>query len=123
MSCSLGACLKPPKPPVACPAAPQLRWPCWGRTCAWRLRRGQSLRAWALRLDVSVPTLIAMERGQPTVGVGVYATALWLMGRHAALEELAAPAHDAQALAGEMLLLQRKGTKGTKGTKAPKGHA
>ena len=69
-----------------------------------RLRRGQSLR-----LDVSVPTLIAMERGAPSVGVGVYATALWLMDRHAALEELAAPASDAQALAGEVRALQRKG--------------
>jgi hypothetical protein len=74
-----------------------------------RLRRGQSLRAWALRLDVSVPTLLAMERGAPSVGIGVYASALWLMDRHAALEDLAAPAHDAQALAGEVLALQRKG--------------
>jgi len=88
-----------------------------------RLRRGQSLRAWALRLDVSVPTLIAMERGAPSVGVGVYATALWLMGRHAALEDLAAPAHDAQALAGEMLVLQRKGAKASKSLKGSKGHA
>jgi len=74
-----------------------------------RLRRGQSLRAWALRLEVSVPTLLAMERGAPSVGIGVYATALWLMDQHGALEELAAPAHDAQALAGEVLALQRKG--------------
>jgi hypothetical protein len=30
--------------------------------------------------------------------MGVYATALWLMGRHAALPEVAAPAKDLNAL-------------------------
>jgi hypothetical protein len=30
--------------------------------------------------------------------MGVYATALWLMGRHAALSEVAAPARDLNAL-------------------------
>ena len=46
-----------------------------------RARRRESQRAWAKRLGVSVPTLIRMERGDPGVGVGIYATALWLMGR------------------------------------------
>jgi hypothetical protein len=39
-----------------------------------------------------------MEKGDPSVGMGVYATALWLMGRHAALPEMAAPARDLNAL-------------------------
>ena len=52
-----------------------------------RQRRKESLRAWASRMAVSVPTLIRMEKGDPSVGMGVYATALWLMGRHAALPE------------------------------------
>lgn len=74
-----------------------------------RKRRKESLRSWALRMNVSVPTLTAMEKGDPRVGMGVYATALWLMGRDDALRTLAAPESDAQALAQEMLVLQNTG--------------
>jgi transcriptional regulator with XRE-family HTH domain len=63
-----------------------------------RQRRKESQRTWASRLSVSVPTLIRMEKGDPSVGMGVYATALWLMGRHAALPEMAAPSQDLNAL-------------------------
>ncbi len=76
-----------------------------------RLRRKASLRSWALRLNVSVPTLTAMEKGDPRVSMGVYATALWLMGRDEALRDLAAPENDTQALAKEMLAIQTKGRK------------
>ncbi|MBU3738367.1 MAG: helix-turn-helix domain-containing protein [Rhodoferax sp.] len=76
-----------------------------------RKRRKESLRAWALRMNVSVPTLTAMEKGDPRVGMGVYATALWLMGRDDALRALAAPESDVQALAQEMLALQHKGAR------------
>ncbi len=63
-----------------------------------RQRRKESQRTWASRLSVSVPTLIRMEQGDPAVGMGVYATALWLMGRHAALPDVADPAQDLNAL-------------------------
>ena len=63
-----------------------------------RLRRRESQRAWAQRLGVSVPTLIRMERGDPGVGMGIYATALWLIGRAQALPELADPQADRGAL-------------------------
>lgn len=63
-----------------------------------RQRRKESLRAWAARMTVSVPTLIRMEKGDPSVGMGVYITALWLMGRHTALPDIAAPAQDVNAL-------------------------
>jgi len=63
-----------------------------------RVRRRESQRAWAKRLGVSIPTLIRMEHGEPSVGIGVYATALWLMGRVQALGELADPQHDRGAL-------------------------
>jgi hypothetical protein len=43
-----------------------------------------------------------MERGDPGVGTGIYATALWLIGRAAALPELAAPATDRGALENEV---------------------
>lgn len=67
-----------------------------------RIRRRESQRAWAKRLGVSVPTLIRMERGDPGVGVGIYATALWLMGRASALPDLAAPANDRGALESDV---------------------
>jgi hypothetical protein len=63
-----------------------------------RLRRKESLASWAARLGTSVPTLLRMENGEPGVGIGLYATALWLIGRDAALAELAAPDTDKGAL-------------------------
>lgn len=63
-----------------------------------RLRRKESLRAWAKRVGVSVRTLQRLEAGDPGVGMGVYAAALWLMGRSEALPELADPALDRGAL-------------------------
>ena len=74
-----------------------------------RQRRKESLRAWASRMGVSVPTLIRMEKGDPSVGMGVYATALWLMGRHAALPDMAAPAQDANALAQDIEAVRQRG--------------
>ena len=63
-----------------------------------RVRRKESQRVWAKRLGVSIPTLIRMEQGDPGVGAGIYATALWLIGRVQALPELADPQHDRGAL-------------------------
>lgn len=37
-----------------------------------RLRRRESLRSWAKRIGVSVPTLMKMERGDPGVSAGIY---------------------------------------------------
>jgi hypothetical protein len=67
-----------------------------------RVRRRESQRAWAQRMGISVPTLIRMERGDPGVGVGIYATALWLIGRAGALPDLAAPASDHGALESDV---------------------
>jgi hypothetical protein len=63
-----------------------------------RLRRKESLASWAARMGVSAPTLMNMEAGEPSVSIGIYLTALWLIGRDSALGDLAAPAHDAGAL-------------------------
>ena len=67
-----------------------------------RKRRKQSLRAWAARLDVSVPTLMRMEKGDPSVSMAVYATALWVIGRHDALGAVAAPRDDVAALESDI---------------------
>ena len=63
-----------------------------------RKRRRESLKAWSQRIGVSEPTLARMEKGDPSVSFGVYATALWLMGRAPAIADLAAPVHDQGAL-------------------------
>jgi hypothetical protein len=63
-----------------------------------RKRRKESLKAWSTRIGVSGPTLMRMEKGDPSVSLGAYATALWLMGRANALADLAAPEHDRGAL-------------------------
>jgi transcriptional regulator with XRE-family HTH domain len=67
-----------------------------------RVRRQESQRAWAKRLGVSVPTLIRMERGDAGVGIGIYATALWLIGRADALPDAAAPETDRGALESDV---------------------
>ena len=63
-----------------------------------RLRRRESLKTWAKRLGVTVPTLVRLEAGDPGVGIGILATALWLIGRDSELVQLAAPEHDKGAL-------------------------
>lgn len=74
-----------------------------------RKRRKQSLRAWAARLDVSVPTLMKMEAGDPAVSMGVYATALWMIQRHGALAALASPSADLAALEADVQAAQARG--------------
>ena len=63
-----------------------------------RLRRKESLKTWAQRMGVSVPTLLRLEAGEPGVSVGVLATALWLIGRDGALATLATPMEDRGAI-------------------------
>lgn len=67
-----------------------------------RKRRKESRRVWAARIGVTEPTLARMEKGDPAVAFGSYATALWLMGRVQALAELAAPETDLGALDSEV---------------------
>ena len=63
-----------------------------------RLRRKESLRTWAQRIGVSVPTLQRLEAGDPSVAIGIVATALWLIQRDGELKSLAAPEHDLGAI-------------------------
>jgi transcriptional regulator with XRE-family HTH domain len=67
-----------------------------------RIRRHETQSEWARRMGVSRPTLIRMEQGDPGVGVGIYATALWMMGRAEALPAVAAPAEDRGALEADV---------------------
>ena len=63
-----------------------------------RLRRKESLKTWALRMGVSVPTLQRLEAGDPGVGIGIVVTALWLIQRDGAMAQLAAPELDQGAI-------------------------
>lgn len=63
-----------------------------------RLRRKESLKTWANRMGVSVPTVQRLEAGDPGVGIGIVATALWLIQRDGELGNLAAPEHDQGAI-------------------------
>lgn len=63
-----------------------------------RLRRKESLKTWAQRIGVSVPTLQRLEAGDTAVGIGIVATALWLIQRDGELGNIAAPEHDQGAI-------------------------
>ncbi|MBF0305543.1 MAG: helix-turn-helix transcriptional regulator [Alphaproteobacteria bacterium] len=67
-----------------------------------RKRRRISLTAMAERLMVSPPTLRKLERGDPTVSLGVMVTALWALGLGRGLAMLAAPETDALGLRAEL---------------------
>jgi hypothetical protein len=49
-------------------------------------------------MGVTVPTLMNMEAGEPSVSIGIYLTALYLIGKDLTLGELAAPEHDTGAI-------------------------
>ncbi len=50
-----------------------------------RLERNDRQSDFAARLGVSIPTLRKLERGDPTVAIGTWVDAVWLVGR---LEQL-----------------------------------
>jgi DNA-binding XRE family transcriptional regulator len=76
-----------------------------------RERRRELIKVWAQRIGVSEPTLKRMENGDPSVSMGVYSTALWLIGRHQALTDLAAPEHDLGALESSVRKAQASGAR------------
>lgn len=49
-------------------------------------------------MGVSISTLQRLEAGDPTISIGIIASALWLMSREGAIGDLAAPANDRGAL-------------------------
>lgn len=63
-----------------------------------RRKRGISTADMAERLFVSRDTLWRLERGDPTVALGTFATAAFVLQLHDRLANLAAPESDALAL-------------------------
>jgi len=61
------------------------------RLRAARLAKGDGQERFARRLGVSVVTLRALERGEPTVSIGLLASALWALSCAADLDQILAP--------------------------------
>lgn len=74
-----------------------------------RLRRKESLQSWARRMGVSVGTLLRLEAGDPSVSIGIVATALWLVQRDGELGALASPEHDLGAIEQDVRQAQQTG--------------
>ncbi len=70
-----------------------------------RLRRRIQTAVMADRVQVSRPTLWKLEQGDPSVGIGAYATALYVLGMVDRLADVADLANDpvGQQLASESL--------------------
>jgi transcriptional regulator with XRE-family HTH domain len=60
------------------------------RLRAARLARNEPQALLAARIGISVPTLRAMEQGAPTVQIGCWVQALWVLDRLGELEGLLA---------------------------------
>jgi hypothetical protein len=117
-----------PKSPIALtvmpPAAEQALRSLGENLAIARVRRRESQRTWAKRVGCSVPTLIRMERGDPGVGMGIYTTALWLIGRVGDLPELAAPGGDRGALENDVrAALKRRAVRSSASAEARLGRS
>jgi transcriptional regulator with XRE-family HTH domain len=63
-----------------------------------RKRRRLPTAVVAERAQISLPTLRRVERGDASVGIGTYATVLWVLGLSDRIAGLAAPETDAVGL-------------------------
>ncbi len=61
------------------------------RLRAARIERNDTMEVFAERLGVSVGTVRAMERGAPTVQVGVWLNALWILNELDTLKKVLEP--------------------------------
>lgn len=68
---------------------------------AARLRRRQPASDLASRVGVSLPTLRKLEQGNPTVSLGVFAKAAWVLGLLPAIRGAVSPENDHVAAAIE----------------------
>lgn len=85
-----------------------------------RRRRRIPMEIAAQRASISKPTLIRVERGDPTVSMGSYVTVLFVLGMADRLAELAAPKNDPVGLQLEEENLPQR-IRGARRQKRPKG--
>ena len=72
-----------------------------------RKRRHMSLREMADRMMVNLKTVQRLEKGDPAVGIGMLAAALWILGMHRRLGDLVAPETDTTGLQEDIRNLPR----------------
>jgi transcriptional regulator with XRE-family HTH domain len=72
-----------------------------------RKRRYISMSEMAERMMVNPKTVQRLEEGDPAVGLGIVATALWVLGLHRRLGDLVAPESDSVALQQDISNLPR----------------
>jgi len=72
-----------------------------------RKRRRLSMRDMAARMMVNLKTVQRLETGDPTVGIGIVAGALWILGLDRRLGDLVAPASDTTGLLQDIKNLPR----------------
>jgi transcriptional regulator with XRE-family HTH domain len=72
-----------------------------------RKRRHLSMREMATRMMVNLKTVQRLEKGDPTVGIGIVAAALWILGMHRRLGDLVAPESDTTGLQEDIKNLPR----------------
>jgi hypothetical protein len=85
-----------------------------------RRRRRIPVEIAAQRASISKPTLIKVERGDPTVAMGSYAAVLFVLGMSDRLTELAAANNDPVGLQLEEENLPQR-IRGARRQKRPKG--
>lgn len=85
-----------------------------------RRRRRIAMAIVAQRASVSKPTLIRVERGDPSVSIGSYATVLFVMGMADRLADLADAKNDPVGLQLEQEKLPKR-IRGARKPKAMKG--
>ncbi len=75
-----------------------------------RKRRHLSVRAFAERMMVSPPTVIALEKGRPTVSLGVFLQALTALSLERNFADFIAPENDKVGLGQEIRRLKGAGS-------------
>ena len=85
-----------------------------------RRRRRIPMSIAAQRASISKPTLIRIERGDPSVSIGSYATVLFVMGMADRLADLADAKNDSVGLQLEEENLPKR-IRGARKPKPPKG--
>jgi transcriptional regulator with XRE-family HTH domain len=72
-----------------------------------RKRRRMSMVEMAERMMVNLKTVQRLEKGDPAVGVGIVASALWVLGMHRRIGDLVAPESDTTGLQEDIQNLPR----------------
>lgn len=89
-----------------------------------RKRRGESQAQWAKRLGISQPTMVRIERGDPSVAMASYVMCMWLINQAEGLADLVAPQYDHTALEKEVAKVRLKRRPGKQaGSSAPQPKA